>query len=95
MPILFTPAAEVDLSDIWKYTVDTWGEIQAELYIQEISSACDKLCDGLSQEILVDYVMPGYRKILVDKHAIFFKRAANAITIIRILHQSMDVDEVL
>jgi toxin ParE1/3/4 len=95
MPILFTPAAEVDLSDIWKYTVDTWGENQAEEYIQKLSLACSKLSDGLSQEIPVDYVRSGYRKVLVGRHAIFFKRNENEITIIRILHQSMDVDEVL
>lgn len=95
MTILFTPAAETDILDIWNYIRKEWGANQAEEYIQKLSLACSKLSDGLSQEIAVDYVRSGYRKVLVGRHAIFFKRNENEITIIRILHQSMDVDEVL
>ena len=83
------------MSDIWQYTVKKWGENQAELYINELSSACNKLSDGLSQEISVDYIRSGYHKILAGRHAIYFTRLETEITIVRILHQRMDVDEVL
>ncbi len=95
MAILFSPKAIVDLSNIWQYTVEKWGENQADSYINELSSACNKLLDGLSQEISVDYILPGYHKTLVGKHVIYFTRQETGLTIIRILHQRMDVDEVL
>ena len=95
MGILFSPAAAEDLLNIWQYTFQEWGENQAELYLHELSFACNKLSDSLSQEIAIDYVRPGYRKVLARKHVIYFFRQEKEITIIRILHQRMDVDEVL
>jgi len=93
MTILFTPAAEIDILDIWNYTRKEWGANQAEKYIQKLSLACSKLSDALSQEIAIDYVRPGYRKVLAGKHAVYFTRQEKEITVIRILHQRMDVDE--
>ena len=31
-----TPSAKSDLIEIWNYTVETWGEKQAENYLQDI-----------------------------------------------------------
>ena len=93
--ILFSPAATADLHDIWNYTVAKWGENKAELYLKELSLDCNKLCEGLIQGITIDYVRLGYRKVLAGKHAIYFTRQENEIVIVRILHQRMDVDEVL
>ncbi len=91
--VLFSPAATADISEIWDYTVAEWGENQAELYILELESICHKLANGLNFEIVADYLKPGYRKALVGKHVIYFTRQEYKITIVRILHQSMDVDD--
>ena len=93
--ILFRPAATSDLLDIWNYTVAEWGENQAEMYLNELSSACNKLSDGIIQGIEIDFVRPRYRKVLSGKHAIYYTRSENEIIIERILHQRMDVDAVL
>ncbi len=92
--IVFSPAAKTDVSDIWHYSVTEWGENQAELYILELESACTKLANGLNFETIADYIKPGYRKALVGKHVIYFTRQEHEITVVRILHQSMDVDEI-
>ncbi len=92
--IVFSPAAKTDILDIWHYTVAEWDENQAELYILELESVCTKLANGLNFETVADYIKPGYRKALAGKHVIYFTRQEHEITIVRILHQSMDVDEI-
>ncbi|MFD2430874.1 type II toxin-antitoxin system RelE/ParE family toxin [Sphingobium scionense] len=44
--LLFTPAAQADLSDIWDYSAATWGVDQADLYIDAIRDVCLALADG-------------------------------------------------
>ena len=44
--LLFTPAAQADLSDIWDYSAATWGVDQADLYIDVIRDVCLALADG-------------------------------------------------
>lgn len=92
--VLYSPDATSDMSDIWDYTVEQWGIDQAELYVLEVAVACKKLADGLSHEVPVDYISLGYRKMLVGKHVVFFIRKEQETTIVRILHQSMDVSEI-
>lgn len=35
--------AKADLDNIWDYTFDTWGEVQADGYINDIGKACEAL----------------------------------------------------
>lgn len=37
------PLARKDLLGIWKYTHDTWGMRQADLYLRELESTINKL----------------------------------------------------
>ena len=38
-----TPSAKSDLIGIWDYTVKTWGEPQAEKYLQDIEDTLNEL----------------------------------------------------
>lgn len=38
-----TPSAKSDLIEIWNYTVETWGEKQAEKYLQDIEDKLNQL----------------------------------------------------
>lgn len=33
------PRAQIDLEDIWRYTLDNWGEAQADRYLGELFAA--------------------------------------------------------
>ncbi len=92
--VLFSPAATADVLDIWNYTVAEWGLEQAELYTLELSLMCEKLAEGIGFEMVADYIRPGYRKVLVGRHVIYFIRQKREVVIVRILHQSMDVEEI-
>ena len=41
-----TKKAVDDLSEIWKYTIETWSEIQAEKYYDLLLASCDDLANN-------------------------------------------------
>jgi toxin ParE1/3/4 len=88
----FTPAAQSDLEGIWNYTVETWASGQAERYLRDIEAVCDGLCDGSVVSRSAEDIRAGYRKVLAGSHVVFFRTAPDrSITIIRVLHQRMDL----
>ncbi|UQB42143.1 type II toxin-antitoxin system RelE/ParE family toxin [Thiomicrospira microaerophila] len=91
MKIEFKPKAQQDLSDIWDYTCQQWGTVQAETYIRNIWQTIESLKSSYNPSQNIDFVRAGYRKIQSGSHVIFFKQALDTITVIRILHQQMDI----
>jgi toxin ParE1/3/4 len=86
-----TPAAQDDLDDIWDHTATTWNIEQAERYILLLRDRIVALAAGRSVAQRADEIKPGYRRSLVGAHVIFFRQEpGNVLTVVRILHQSMD-----
>ena len=86
-----SPAAQVDLSEIWDYTAKHWGEAQAERYIRDIQVACEGLSDGTLVGLSAEEIRAGYRKIAVGSHVMYYREREGALEIVRILHRRMDV----
>lgn len=93
MRLEFTPAARADLDQIFDFTGERWGKAQALRYLREIQKCCDGLMSGLSHTRSANHVRPGYFKAAVEAHTISFRQTDNAVVVIRILHQRMDVDQ--
>ena len=91
MKIEFKPKAQDDLSQIWDYTCQQWGTVQAETYIRDIWHAIESLKSSYNPSQNIDFVRAGYCKIQSGSHVIFFKQTSDIITVIRILHQQMDI----
>lgn len=91
MTLTFSPAAAADIGAIWDYTAETWGMDQADRYVDDISAACTALASGERVGRKVD-VRDGYLKYPVGRHLIFYRQNGPGIIVIRVLHQSMDVE---
>lgn len=87
--------AEADLEEIWTYSAETWSQTQADSYHRDIMSACDGLASGQKVGRSIDEIRKGYLKYRVGSHSVFYQKTKNGITVIRILHQSMDVERQL
>lgn len=83
------PKGTTDLAEIFDYTVDTWGEQQAERYIDELARCFQLLADSPGLGRACDLISPGIRRYEQGKHVIFFKPERSGIIVSRILHQSM------
>lgn len=87
-----SPLAEADLENIWNYTFETWSWEQAERYHGELISTLEGLAAGRKLGRPVN-IRQGYFKYSVGAHCVFYRFSGNAIDIIRILHQKMDVSQ--
>jgi toxin ParE1/3/4 len=88
-----TPAAKSDLLEIWNYTVETWGEKQAEKYLLDIEAKLEQLAANTELGRHRPEISPGYYSFPVGKHIIFYLQSGNHIDIIGILHARKDINK--
>ncbi len=87
------PEAEKDLEDIWHYTAKKWGVEQAMQYVDALDEAFQFLADNpLAARERFEF-SPAVRIHPFKKHLIIYIGNENAVTIIRLLHAQMDIDE--
>jgi toxin ParE1/3/4 len=90
--IAWQPLARQDLGGIWRYSASQWGIKQADRYIANIQRDLAKGGTGKFRGLPCDDIKLGYFKIKSGSHIIFFKPSTSHITIVRILHEQMDLE---
>ena len=80
------------LKEIWRYTVDRWGEQQAEKYIYQLEKKFKDLVTTPSLGRSRPDIQKGYRSLPEGKNIIFYRVADEFIEIIGIPHANMDVE---
>jgi len=91
LKLLIKPEAEKDLEKIYEYTYLTWGLEQAEKYQDDLFHGMQLLLEQNKLGIIYPYSNILYRKLHVNRHLIFYRFDKQSCTIIRILHDSMDI----
>ncbi|QPH39645.1 type II toxin-antitoxin system RelE/ParE family toxin [Pedobacter endophyticus] len=86
--------AQNDIENIWLYTFETWSAGQADKYYNLLLDEIEYLAENPEAGKKYDHVRKGYLRSNIQSHIIFYKinQEENAIEIIRILHQRMDID---
>ncbi len=92
---VLSPGAQADVDGIWEYSVQRWDLDQAERYLRRIKDALDVLVENPKLGRLCEGVRTGYRRCHVSSHLIFYQIQGDDIAVVRILHQSMDVEQQL
>jgi toxin ParE1/3/4 len=92
MRFIVSPRARADIDSIWDYTVERWGERQAEIYLRLLKAAVDAVATDPKVGQACDDVRPGYRRYSVGSHVLFYRVDATAVVVVRILHQRMDIE---
>ena len=84
------PKAENDLEDIYLYTYHEFGVTQADYYIRQLESAFQNLANypGIARQC--GDIWADLMAFTVGSHVVFFKTNQSGITVVRVLHQSMD-----
>lgn len=95
MALLFQPKAEEDLELIYSYSELSWGIEQAEKYIDRLYSSMVELLKypQLGSKYVTE--TQSYRKIVVDKHIIYYRITEKHIIVVRILHSKMNRENLL
>ena len=87
-----TTRAEQDLLDIWLYTFRTWGEVQADRYLDELGLGIRLLAENPNLGSDYGHVRDGYRRLSINYHRVFYRCVGDSLEIVRVLHESMDID---
>jgi len=84
-----------DIENIWLYTVETWSYIQADRYYNLIFDEIKYIVENPLSGRNINHIRKNYRYTKVKSHLIFYRyrKSDQVIEIIRILHQSMDIEE--
>ena len=92
MKLVVLPLAELDLENVWLYTQETWGSEQADRYLGELYSMLRDLAEQPGLGHACDDLRPGYRRCRHDLHVIFYRMTVDAVEVVRVLHEKMDIE---
>jgi toxin ParE1/3/4 len=87
--VQFSRRAEADILSIGIYTIRTWGESQADRYLEEIAACCQMLAENPLLGRGCDEVRSGLRRMEQGKHVVFYRQLSKGIWVSRVLHQRM------
>ena len=90
-PVKLSPLAVRDLEQIWDYTADRFGSAQAEHYARQLWRAMEDIAARPFIGPACPEVRAGYHRYRSGSHVAYYRVADDDVTVIRILHQRMDV----
>jgi toxin ParE1/3/4 len=93
MRFVLSPLAQVDLDEIWDYSVERWGDKRAERYVRDLRQAIEAVAEDPHRGRSCDEIRVGYFKYAVVSHVIFYRLTDCGIDVVRILHGRMDLEQ--
>jgi toxin ParE1/3/4 len=85
------PRAQRDLLGIRLYTVEQWGEDQADTYLAALNKCFETLRDHPRIGVTRDDLRPGLRSFAVEQHLILYRIGGEAIYVLRVVHGRQDL----
>ncbi|NJN87961.1 MAG: type II toxin-antitoxin system RelE/ParE family toxin [Leptolyngbyaceae cyanobacterium SL_7_1] len=83
--------AEQDLEDIWFYVAQS-DEVAADLLIAKILDKFPMLAKFPNMGKKRDDLLEGLRSFPIKPYTIFYNRTSDCVEIVRVLHQSRDIE---
>jgi len=90
MSFRLTREAEADIVDIYRYSVENFGEAQADTYHDGLSDCFRLLADTPLIGRDYGFLRPGLRRYEHASHSVYYRLADTGILILRVLHRRMD-----
>jgi toxin ParE1/3/4 len=81
-----------DLRSIGRFTQNNWGREQRNRYLSMLDTSFHTITNQPEVGINCDDIRLGYRKYHVGRHLIFYRQSIESVDVIRILHDSMDIE---
>ena len=91
MKLILSARAESDLGDIFRYSKLTFGKAVAAKYVTALNAKMAVVLANPQIGRRFDAIDDDMRRIACLRHHIYFRALDDALRIVRILHQHMDV----
>ena len=91
MRVRFSSEASVDLSELIRFGIETWGDDPTTAYVGRLDEALSRLKDHPRIGMTVDRRLPDLRRLSVGSHVIYYQPFETELLIVRVLHASRDV----
>ena len=82
---------------IYEYSLDTFGYLQAERYLQKIDKSLDKLPDSYTANPECRFIATKsrkYRNIILDAHLIIYRISSERIEVLDIIHSASSIGKI-
>jgi toxin ParE1/3/4 len=83
-------AADRDLTEIYVYSFQQFGEAQADAYLVALGECMAQLAEAPRLGRAIDHLRSGYRRFEHQSHVIFYRVVDRGILVVRVLHERMD-----
>ena len=90
MNLELTKAAIADLRTIRDYTLETWGDEQEQLYLNQLWNKFEDIMNDPSRWRFRNDLFPDCQIASQRKHVILFRVHGKTLQVVRILHSAMD-----
>src|SRR5688572_5450513 len=90
-PFNITPRAKADLQGIWTYTLEVWGEAQADRYVAALFDRFNWLAQRPQMGKHRADIQEGYYCFPQGAHLVFYLIRLGGIDVIGIPHKEMDI----
>ncbi|MDX2481442.1 MAG: type II toxin-antitoxin system RelE/ParE family toxin [Desulfuromusa sp.] len=88
-----TETAKSDLKDIARFTQKRWGLEQRNKYLKTLDDSFHKLASNPATGRTCNEIKTGYYKFPTGSHMVYYRKKGDLkIQIVRVLHESMDVE---
>ena len=91
LSLKLSPKARQDFIDILRYTGETWGQNQLLAYRDKINDALQAISQNPQLGHRRDDLPPTHQAYLVGSHVILYRKGADSLGVVRILHQRMSL----
>jgi toxin ParE1/3/4 len=93
-PVVWSPEARADLTEIWNYHARVAGAYSADKIIRGIAAACQPLEQHPFAGRSRDELRPGMRSVAASPHAIFYRLVEGRAEIVRVIDGRRDIEDV-
>lgn len=69
------------------------GVDQADVYLDQLEAGMNQLINHPSLGANYAHVLPGYRRLQVEHHVIFYQVLEPEVLVVRVMHEDMDAPQ--
>lgn len=94
MRLLWSPASETDLLELWGYLATHASGVVADEQVRKVERACRVLSEWPHSGRPRDALIPGMRSVAVAPYVVFYRVSDNTIEVVRVLHGRRDIEAI-